>query len=426
MQEPGYAPASGQPANADEAYSFLHSATMRFMDTAHKEAFATPENLNRAAILIVNLAEIQRERGKKDEAIVLYNKALEAEEHLSALDKKDIYLRLAVMHSEAGRFAEAENWFRKALPLAASAQEREDIGIEILVQIQNAFENASTQGDFSAEAAERLRFAAQLDPATQADEVLGQKYAAVEAYVNAKAYQQAIDLLVELSANEQDVERVYAWYNKAAGIAGDADKMNDPAKALSLEKDFIAKHPASNYAFRLRMVHLKDAFDDPARANEAAEGYLQLFEDVQNRRTDSGDVAASSILNDAILAFVKSGNVTREYELRNRFITLYPNHENTIPFMEYMAKGHFDRNEMEDYNRLAKEIYRRDPSRNALYLFVAQKELDRIGTQFSQAYDNRDYQAAFGFRDEYLRVESQYKKEVSALKTKQRTPSSPQ
>ncbi len=411
MQEPGYAPVSGQPANADEAYSFLEGATMRFMETARKEAFATSENLNRAAILIVNLAEIQRERGKKDEAIALYNKALEAEQHLSASDKKDIYLRLAVMHSDADRFAEAESWFRKALPLAASAQEREDIGIEILVQIQNAFENASSQGDFTAEAAERLRFAAQLDPATQADEVLGQKYAAVEAYVNAKAYQQAIDLLVELSANEQDGERVYAWYNKAAGIAGDADKMNDPAKALSLEKDFIAKHPSSNYAFRLRMVHLKDAFNDPARANEAAEGYLQLFEDVQNRRTDSGDVAASSILNDAILAFVKSGNVTREYELRNRFISLYPNHENCIPFMEYMAKGHFDRNEMEDYNRLAKEIFRRDPSRNSLYLYAAQKHLDRIGTQFSQAYDNRDYQAAFGFRDEYLRVESQYKKE---------------
>lgn len=411
ISSPGFSPVSGQPANMDEAYTFLETASMRYIATAKEDRFASPENLSRAAVLLINLSEIQRERQRATEAIALLNQALEFEEHLSATDKRDVYLRLAFLHSDSNSFVEAESWFRKALPLATNAEERRDIETAILVQIQSSFENASSGGNYLEEAAERLRFASQLNPATQANEILGQKFAAVEAYINGRAYQEAIDLLVELSANESDIERVYTWYMKAAEVAGASDKMNNPARALQLEKDFISLRPASNYAFSLRMVHLKDAFDDPSRSTEAAEGYLQLFEDVQGNKIDAGGVAASGILNDAILAYVKAGNISKEYELRNRFISLYPNHENSIPFMEYMAKGHFDRNEMDDYNRLAKAIFQRDPSRNSLYKHVADKELARIGTAFSEAYDNKDFQAAFNLRDEYIRVEAAYKRE---------------
>ncbi|MDY0337053.1 MAG: tetratricopeptide repeat protein [Candidatus Cloacimonadaceae bacterium] len=405
-----YSPVAGQPADMDEAFNFISEASLRYIATARQERFANQENLERAALLLINLAEIQRERENDAEAVQLYTQALEMEQYLSDQDKKDVYIRLAVLSNAAGQFTEAENWFRKALPLASNAQERDDLETEILVQIQSRYESASTSGDYMAEAAERLRFAAELDPVTQADEVLGQKYAAVEAYENARAFQQAIDLLVEISANEDDAERVYAWYYKATGIAGDADKMNDPVQAQNLEKAYIAKHPSSNYAFRLRMKHLNAAFQDPARITEAADGFLQIFEDVQSNSIDPGDAQASSLLNDAILSYMKAGNTTKEYELRNRFISLYPNHENVIPYLEVMAVGYYDRGEMEEYTRLARDIYRRDPN-STIYQQVAQNELARIGTQFSEAWDNQEYEAAFGFRDEYVRVEAAYKNE---------------
>lgn len=405
------APIAGQSATMEEAFAMLRTAAMRFVDTSKQERFATPENLNRAALLIVSLAEIQGDLQHSDEAIALFNAALEFEQNLSDADKREIYLRLAILHSDADRYAESESWFRKALPLTTSNQERQDIQNDILVQIQNSFEAAADSGDYNKEATERLRFAAEHNATTQSAEVLGQKYAAVQAYINAKAYQQAIDLLIELSANERDVVAVYTWYMEAAKIASDKEQLNDPALALRLEQDFIRKHPASNYAFALRMVHIKAAFDDPARATEAAEGYLQLFEDVNSKVTDAGNVAPSSILSDAILAYSKTNNISKEYELRNRFIALYPKHENVIPHLEYMAQGHFDRGEMEDYNRLAKDIFRRDSSRNSLYQFVAEKELARIGTRFSEAYDNKDFTAALSIRKEYQQMESAYKKE---------------
>lgn len=410
MEDPGYTPVAGQPANMDEAYAFLNTASMRFIATARQERYATPENLNRAALLLVNLAEIQRERTNNDEAVALYSQALELEENLSAQDKKDIYIRLALIHNEAQRYTESESWFRKALPLATDAEEREDLENEILVQIQSRYENASSSGDYMGEAAERLRFAAELDPVTQTDEVLGQKYAAVEAYENARSYQQAIDLLLNIAADVNDAERVYAWYYKAIGIANDADKMNDPARAIELEKAYIAKHPSSNFAFSLRMKHLNAAYQDPARITEAADGFLQVYEDVLKKAVDPGTEEASKILSDAILSYMKAGNITKEYELRNRFITQYPNHPQVVEYMEIMAVGFYNRGEMQEYTRLAREIYRRDPN-STIYQQVAQNELARIGTQFSEAWDNKEYEAAFGFRDEYMKVEAAYKKE---------------
>lgn len=411
LAQPGFSPQEGIPATSEAAFEYLKNATNAHIAVLSEERFASPQNYRTIAALIMDLAIIQREAEKKEAAIAFYTQALQYDEYLDNIGKRDLYLSLALLNSEIKNYNESETWFRKALPYAEDKEEKGRIENDILVQIQNVVISAEESGDFVKEAQERLRLASQMDPKTQIDRVLGQKTMAVAAYIKAQKYQEAIDLLMALSADETDIVRVYTWYNQAVGLAGDADKMNDPAKALALEKEFINRFPSSNYSFALRMVHLKEAYDDPLRGLEAAKGYYTLFTEVQAKKIDSGQVKAEDLLGDAIAAYAKTTNWQREYQLIEEYARLFPRNANTIPYLEYMAKGYYDKGEMQEYNRLAKEIYTRDSSRSSLYQHVAEKALAAIGTQASEAYDNKDYQAVFRIRDQYQKAEAAYKKE---------------
>ncbi|MDI3504334.1 MAG: hypothetical protein PWP64_1270 [Candidatus Cloacimonadota bacterium] len=399
---------AGSSAGADEAYDFLKSSADRYILVANNELYKNPERALEALKIKLLLADIQMDRGNSAEAMQLYNEVIAQEELLPDTDKYQTYLKLADLSMKNKQYKDAEDWLRKSLPYAEATDEKANIEQDILVQIQSSFEEASANGDYLTEATERLRLASELDP-SRSSEILGQKVAAVQAYVNAQAYQEAIDLLKDIAQTDDSIEAIYTRYKQAHDIAYAPDMMNNPTLAKSIEQEFIDQYPSSNYAFRLRLANINSmAEQNPAAA---ADAYLALFEEVRESRIDAGEVQGSDLLADAILMYAKSGDLETEYQLRYRFIELYPDHENVIPYMEYMAKGHLDRNEMDEYTALALEIMRRSPDKSDYYKFVADTKLQKIAGEFDTAYLNKDYDAALAARDEYLAVEAAYREE---------------
>ena len=398
----------GSAGSGDAAYAILKASADRFILVSNKEPYSTPERQREALNIQLLLADIQMDRKKYPEAIQLYTDALQKEDLLSNTDKYETYLKLANMNISQGQNSEGEQWLRKALPLATSASEKASIQQDVLVQIQTSYEGAAAGGDYTTEATERLRLAAELDPSKSAD-ILGHRVAAVQAYINARAYQEAIDLLMEIAKTDTNIDAIYARYKQAIDIAGKPDMMNNTKLADSIETEFTDKYPASNYTFLLRLAKTNGlAASNPAAA---AEGYLSLFEEVRTSKIDAGEVKASALLADAILMYAKTSNTSKEYELRNRFIELYPQHENVIPYMEYMAKGHLDRKEMDEYTELARRIMKLSPDKSTYYQYVADTQLQKIAGDFDSAYLNEDWTEAFKVRDNYNTVEAGYKKE---------------
>ncbi|MCB5286944.1 MAG: hypothetical protein LHW64_03975 [Candidatus Cloacimonetes bacterium] len=398
----------GTPSPADAAYDFLKTSADRFILVSNNELHSTPERQREALNIQLLLADIQLEKEHYPQAMELYTEVLQKQELLSNTDKYETYLKLANISITQGMNSDGEQWLRKALPLATSATEKASINQDILVQIQTSFEKASSDGDFITEAKERLRLASELDP-SQSSDVLGQRVAAVQAYLNAKSYQEAIDLLMEIAETDTNIDAIYARYKQAVDIAGKPDMLNNPQLAESIEQEFIDKNPASNYTFLLKLAKINNMTDTNPAA--AADGYLDLFELVRSSKIAAGEVKDSALLGDAILMYAKAANVTKEYELRYRFIELYPQHENVIPYMEYMAKGHLDRNEMDKYTLLARDILKRSPDKSTYYQFVADTQLQKIAGEFDIAYLNEDWDEAFKVRDAYNAAEAGYKKE---------------
>jgi tetratricopeptide (TPR) repeat protein len=405
-----YTAPEGAPTNEDEAFAILKNSADRYWNVSNQERFQTPQRTAEALDVILLLGDVQFGREKYPEAISLYQQALEHEDLMTDSDKRDTYLKLADMSIRQERYADAESWFRKALPLALNEEDRANINQDILVQIQNSFETAAGSGDYITEAKERLRLAAEMDPSRRL-EILGQKNEAVEAFKKAGAYQQAIDLLMELAASDTELDAIYTRYSQAIEIAESDSMMNDPTLAANLEQEFIDAHPGSSYAFFLRLAAISAKAENEARRSEAAAAYLALYEEAHAGDIDTEDVPESSLLADAIRLYNLEGNIATGYALMNRFVETYPNHPDTVPYMEYMAKGHYDRKETEDYKRLAKAIYEKDPGKNSYYMDVATTELRDIAQEFDTAYLNQDYEAAFAARDRYRSLETAYKNE---------------
>ena len=398
----------GTAGSQDEAYNFLKVSADRFILVANKEPYNTPERQREALNIQLLLADIQVSREHYPEAIQLYTKALQKEDLLSDTDKYETYLKLANINITQASHNEGEKWLRKALPLATSTSEKESIQQDILVEIQTSFEDASSKGDYRTEATERLRLAAELSPSQSAD-ILGHRVAAVQAYINARAYQEAIDLLMDMARKDTNIDAIYARYRQAIDVAGNKDMMNNSRLSDTIEQEFVDKYPTSNYAFRLRLAKINTIAETNPSA--AAEGYLNLFEEARSSRIDSGEVQASALLADAILMYSKTSNRSKEYELRNRFIQLYPQHEYVIPYMEHMAKGHLERNEMDEYTILARKILGRNPEKSDYYQYVADTKLQKIAGDFDTAYLNKDWDATLRARDAYLDAEAGYKRE---------------
>lgn len=398
------------PKTDDEAFSLFSAAALRFIDVSNQERYRSDANVLRANQINLGLADIQYNRGKYTDAAVLYTKALEYESRLDNRTKRDIYLKMADMAVKDRKYLDAESWFRKALPLALNDEDRLSITNDIRFQIQSNFESAAARGDFATEATERLRLASEFQ-ATETNRVLGQKYAAQEAFVKAGQFQSAIDILLELAASEPDVAVVYSRYNDAWKIASAENMMNSPTLAANIEQEFIDKYPSSNQAFLLRINKLVEMEKNPAQIIAAADGYIQIHDEVKASKIDAGETQSSDLFEEAIRLYALAGNKTKEFELRNQFIATYPNHIRVVPNLELMAKEYFDRGDKDNFEMLAKEIFKRDKTKSSYYHSVASAKLKDIITEFDTAYRNKDYTAAFKARDSFRSSEAAYVKE---------------
>ena len=406
----GFQPESGLPANADELYALLQSNSQRFINVLRSDAYKNPEREAQAVNILLSLADIQYDRGKIPEAKALYLSALENEALIPERTKFAVYGKLALMAENENNYAQAEAYYRKALPFAATPAEREAITNNIRYQIQNSFVAAESSGNYSLAASERLRLAAEFDP-KDTQRITGYKMGAQEAYIKAKEYQKAIDILLELAGTRTDVGEIYYYYFRAAEIAEADTAMNNPELAKSIRESFIAKYPSSNQAFNLRMAMIQEMEKDPARKNAAAEAYLALYEEARNKTINTGNITPDVLLFKAGINFREAGNKDKEMETYNRFITLYPNNENVIPFMQEIADYYLAKGDTLQFEQIAKEIYQKDKTKSDRYQWIATAKLSKLVYNFDNAYKNKNYTDAFKYRDEYKKLETAYKKE---------------
>lgn len=406
----GYQPEAGLPANADELFTLLGSNSQRFINVLRSEAYKNPERERQAVEILLNLADIQYNRGKMPEARTYYLSALENESLIPDRTKFAIYGKLALMAENEKNYAQAEAYYRKTLVYASTPAERETITNNILYQIQNSFEAAEMSGNYALAASERLRLAAELDP-KDTERIQGYKMGAQEAYIKAKEYQKAIDLLLELAGTKTDINEIYFYYYRAAEIAEADTAMNNPEAANAIRDNFIAKFPSSKQAFLLRLTRIQEMEKNPTQRNAAAEAYIALHNEARNKTIDTGDITPDALLSKACLNYREAGNKEKEIETCNQFITLYPKHENVLPFMQVIADNYLAVGDTLKFEQTAKEIYNRDKTKSDRYLWIATYKLNKLMYNFDSAYKNKNYAEAFKYRDEYKRTEAAYKKE---------------
>jgi len=413
---PDYKPEEGLPANLDDLYGFLKVNTLRFYDVLRSDTYKTPEREKQAVNILLALGDIQYGREKYTDAKAIYLQALQQEANIDARSKFDIYGKLALMAEKERNFKDAENYYRQALAFTETPAEKLAITNNINVQIQSSYESAETSGDYGTAAAERLRLAAQLPP-SDAARIQGYKMGAQEAFVKAKEYQKAIDILLELAGTRTDINEVYYYYYRAAEIAEADTAMNNKELAKTIRQSFIAKYPSSNQAFSLRLADIQNLEKTPAGKNAAAEAYIALHEEARNKTINIGDLTPDALLINASIDFRESGNKEKELDTYNKFITLYPKHANVIPYMQVIADDYLAKGDTLKFEQLAKDIYTKDKTKNDRYLWIASIKLNKIMYNFDQAYKNKNYTEAFKQRDEYKKVEAAYVKEGLVFET---------
>lgn len=413
--EPGFNPGPDLPATEDSLFSKLNANAERFISVLTSEKYRTPEREQQALGILLTLGDAQYDREKYPQAAELYLKALEQQALISDVSKFDIYGKLAIMAEKNQDYQKSEQYYRSALQFAQTPDQRTAINNNIYLQIQNNYTAAETgiggqTPDYSLAAAERLRLAEQL-PSTDVSRIQGLKWAAHQSYVNAKEYQKAIDLVLELAGNKTDVEEVYAYYYRASEIASADSLMANKELGTSIRQSFIAKYPSSNRAYTLRLADILEMQKDPAKNEAAAQAYLALHDEARNKTVNTGTDPVDALMVNAAISYRNAGSKDKEIEVYKNFINIYPNHQNVIPYMEYIADDYRAKGDTLRFEQLAKDIYLKDKTKSERYKYVADYKLHNLWYGFDTAYKNEDYAKAFNYRDDYRKMEAAYIKE---------------
>ncbi|MDZ4121773.1 MAG: hypothetical protein U1C33_05095, partial [Candidatus Cloacimonadaceae bacterium] len=221
---------------------------------------------------------------------------------------------------------------------------------------------------------------------------------------DATQYQRAIDLYVEIAGDHTEIERVFGFYVVAWTIADSL--MNDKAQTIALQDQFIAQHPGSLYAFDIRLKRLEELAKTTSSKPTAAEGYLVLHDEVRNRRINFGETKPEDLLNNAVA--LSDYDKTKQMGLMEQYIQLYPQNQRVNTFITAMAIDANDRGDTERYDRLARQLYERDPKNNILYMATAERELKKVLDAYNQNIKEEKWQDAFAKRDEFRRLEARY------------------
>ncbi|HOH46721.1 MAG TPA: hypothetical protein PLX59_02695, partial [Candidatus Cloacimonadota bacterium] len=412
--ESGYSPMAGIPQNADDLYGFYEGAALRFVASAISPENLNPENQQLAFQTLMSLGDMNVQRGRLANAQAYYLRLLQQGDAISDTIERDLYLKLADIASSQNRYTDAEAAYRQALVLATDSQDAALIQNQILIQIQNKFEAAEAAGDFQTAAQDYLRMAAEYRESNP-QRYLGYQNLAQEAYIKAGQYQNAIDILMQLAADRTDKAEVYALNFKAWGLADSL--MQDQAQTQRIKDSFIARYPNSLEAFNLHLLAIEPLKNDPQTKLLAAQKYLELYDRAKQNTIETGGTTADEIYLWAISIYINENQVEERNRHFENFIQSYPNHPNTIVFMQGLADHYWASGDTLSYERYAKDIFRKDRNLSGYYKRLADARLGKLAADFDAAYINKNWPVVFAKRDEFTRMENAYKREGLSFET---------
>lgn len=407
LAQPDYKPSQGVPSSSEALYTFYRDASLRFYNVLQKPANNSEANVQSAAQVMMNLAEIEIGRGKKSAAKAHYLQLVEFEDRLDSTTRRSVYLSLANLSEDEQNYTEAESWYRKALVYARNQQDANEIDQQIKLQIQNNYELAERDGNFSLVAAEHLRLAEEYKG--DRTKYSGFQYQASEAYKKAGMYQKAIDLKLDMAKSYNTMDEKYYLYYDSWTIADSL--MHDEIQGKKLRQEFIALYPASNRAFNLQVQEIDKLSKEPSQRETAAEMYIELHDLVRAKKIDSGSVSAADIYLWAVDLYRETNNKEKIIELLTYFTQTYPDHAQNTEFLTLLADEYLARGDNAKFEQYARQIYLKDNTKSARYLTTANQKLGRIAMDFDAAYAKQDWELAFQKRDEFKRMEAQYIKE---------------
>ncbi len=407
FSQPGFVPAAGLPANQDSLFNYYSQASLRFYDVLNMPEYTSETNRMASAQILMSLADVELKQGRKEQAKSRYIKVLELEDRLDSETVRSIYINLATIAEEDRQYADAEQWYRRALPYALDTQDSEMINDQIKLQIQNNYELAEQRGDFALVASEFLRLAE--EHKDEASKYTGYRYQAADAFKKAKMYQESIDLRLDIARTKTTTDEVYFLYWESWSIADSL--MQNPTLAKQIKSDFIGLYPRSNRSFFLRVEEIEAMKNVPEQRDMAARMYLDLHNEVRANQIDSGEVSAEEIYLWAVDIYRQDNQVDKSLDLLTDFIQQYPGHGQTITFMTVLADGYLAKGDTLRFEQYAREIFQKDRNQPERYLRVANLKLGKIAFDFDSAYLNEDWTLAFAKRDEFKRVEAEYKRE---------------
>ncbi len=400
------------PSNPATLFVRYKDAAQRYANVLTAENFKSPANTETYIALMIRVADIEFDRRDFASASQTYQKILLIEDELSGPVRRDAYWKLAQISDTMQDRSSAEAWYRKAQVYALNAEDRQNFVLLAQEQIVKGIEDAKTNNDHIKVANEYLRLAEEYKGVDN-DRFNGFKLNAAESFKFGQDYTASIDLIIEVASDFKNVEDVFMLYNDAWVIA-DSLK-TDKALAESLKHQFIAKYPASQQSYALRIEQIKNLKTQSGQKEQVNELYIALHSDVKAKKIDSGTDKSEDIFLEYIQ--YNTDNEPKMIQLMEQFTTLYPQNDRKLDFMSAMALSALAKGDTLRYDQLAKDIYRQDKTRNEFYLSVAERQLKAILDDFNRLYDNKEWQRAFAKRDEFKRVEAAYIKEGLSFNT---------
>lgn len=410
----GYRPMAGIPQNADDLYGFYEGAALRFVASA-----ISPENLNAnnqqlAFQTLMGLGDMNVQRGRLANAQAYYLRLLQQGDAISDADERTLYLKLADIASTQNRFADAEAAYRQALVLASDSQDAALIQNQIIQQIQYKIDSAEAAKDYQTTAQDYLRLAAEFRQSNP-EKYLGFQIRAHEHYVMAGQHQNAIDILMQLATDRRDKAGVYELHYKAWGLADSL--MHDAAQTQRIKDSFIARYPNSLEAFNLHLLAIEPLKENPQTKMLAAQKYLELYDRARQNTIETGETTPDEIYIWAISIYINENQVEERNRHFESFIQSYPNHPNTIVYMQGLADHYWATGDTLSYERYARDIFRKDRNLSGYYKRLADARLGKLAADFDAAFINKNWPVVFATRDEFTRMESAYKREGLSFET---------
>ncbi|RLC52889.1 MAG: hypothetical protein DRZ79_00440 [Candidatus Cloacimonadota bacterium] len=322
--------------------------------------------------------------------------------------KKLAYSRLAEISQNSGDFASAEKYYREAEKYAGE-KERKVFENNIFASIQSNANYLMDSGDYLSAAEKYLKLSRELEK-KDPEKSTGFKLKAIEAYKKAGDYQKAIDLLLDIASKKKTKEEILTAFASAWEIA---DSLKNWDQSVKLREQFVEKFPNSKeaYAVRLQIIGFYEGeqFNDKI---QAAEMYLALFNDAD--KMDIGTDKKENIYLKAIGIYQELNMEDKEIELMLNFEKMFPQHPKANEFLQKVAFIYHERGEDDKFEKLARYIYKKDPSIDLLTGIAVQK-LKEIKAEIDTLFITKQYDLMNEKILEFKHLDKSYQKDNLSL-----------